>query len=197
MTRSRVRVLLWSVAAVAAVLVGVAWYGPSPDYLYVPNKATPVASKVTVEGEKQHATGPGALYFVDVSIRRASWAEKLLAFTRPDGSTLVPHDQVVPPGSSFEARHEDVGPLEVLPRAGEGQERREERREVGLPPGPLREVGIGGIAGQPARQREVAHAVVADRRDSGMPAEMQHERRERRHEQQEGAVTPQDGETTP
>ena len=43
MTRSRVRVLLWSVAAVAAVLVGVAWYGPSPDYLYVPNKATPVA----------------------------------------------------------------------------------------------------------------------------------------------------------
>jgi PDZ domain-containing protein len=100
-------VLLWSVAAVAAVLVGVAWYGPSPDYLYVPNTATPVASKVTVEGEKQHAPGPGALYFVDVSIRRASWAEKLFAFTRPDGSTLVPHDQVVPPGSSFEARHED------------------------------------------------------------------------------------------
>ena len=91
----------------AAVLVGVAWYGPSPDYLYVPNTATPVASKVTVEGEKQHAPGPGALYFVDVSIRRASWAEKLFAFTRPDGSTLVPHDQVVPPGSSFEARHED------------------------------------------------------------------------------------------
>ena len=27
---------------------------------------------------------------------------------RPDGSTLVPRDQVVPPGSSFEARHEDA-----------------------------------------------------------------------------------------
>ena len=54
-----------------------------------------------------HAPGPGALYFVDVSIRRATWAEKLFAFMRPDGSTLVPRDQVVPPGSSFEARHED------------------------------------------------------------------------------------------
>ena len=89
----------------AAVLVGVAWYGPSPDYLYVPNKATPVASKVTVEGEKRRADGPGALYFVDVSIRRASWAK--LAFTRPDGSTLVPHEQVVPPEVLVEASAED------------------------------------------------------------------------------------------
>ena len=92
----------------AAVLIGIGWFGPSRDYLYVPNKATPVASKVTVEGEKVHAPGPGSLYFVDVSIRRATWAEKLFAFMRPDGSTLVPRDQVVPPGSSFEARHEDA-----------------------------------------------------------------------------------------
>src|SRR4051794_12031347 len=105
MTRSRVRVLLWSVAAVAALALGVVWFGPSRDYLYVPNKATPVASKVTVEGEKQHAPGPGALYYVDVSIERATWAEKFFAFARPEGSTLVPHADVVPPGSSFEARH--------------------------------------------------------------------------------------------
>jgi PDZ domain-containing protein len=100
-------VLLWSLAAVAAALIGIAWFGPSHDYLYVPNKATPVASKVTVEGEKVHAPGPGALYYVDVSIRRATWAERAFAFTRPEGSTLVPRSEVVPAGSTFEARHED------------------------------------------------------------------------------------------
>jgi PDZ domain-containing protein len=100
-------VLLWSLAAAAAALIGIAWFGPSHDYLYVPNKATPVASKVTVAGEKPHAPGPGALYYVDVSIRRATWAERVLPFLRPDGASLVPRAEVVPPGSSFEARHAD------------------------------------------------------------------------------------------
>ena len=86
---------------------GSRWFCPSHDYLYLPNTATPVASKVKVEGEKQHAPGPGAIYYVDVSIRRATWAERLLPFARPDGATLVPRDQVVPPGSSFEDRRED------------------------------------------------------------------------------------------
>ena len=90
-----------------AALLGIAWFAPSHDYLYVPNTATPVAAKVRVQGEKPHPPGPGALYFVDVSIRRATWAERALSFLRPEGSTLVPHSEVVPPGSSFEARHED------------------------------------------------------------------------------------------
>jgi len=92
---------------VAATLVGLAFFAPSHDYLYVPNTATPVASKVTVQGEKPHAPGPGALYFVDVSIRRATWAERVLPFLRPDGASLVPKVDVVPPGSSFEASRED------------------------------------------------------------------------------------------
>ncbi len=107
MRRSLGTVLLWSVAVVAAAVIGIAWFGPSRDYLYVPNKATPVASKVTVEGEKVHAPGPGALYYVDVSIRRATWAERLIAAVRPDGSSLVPRADVVPPGQSFEDRHQD------------------------------------------------------------------------------------------
>jgi PDZ domain-containing protein len=105
--RRRLSVLLWSLAAVCVALAGIAWFTPSNDYLYVPNTATPVASKVTVEGEQPHAGGPGAIYYVDVSIRRATWAERKLAFLRPDGATLVPRAEVVPPGSSFEARHED------------------------------------------------------------------------------------------
>ena len=55
MRRSIGTVLLWSVAVVAAAVIGISWFGPSRDYLYVPNQATPVASKVTVEGEKVHA----------------------------------------------------------------------------------------------------------------------------------------------
>jgi len=98
--------LLWGVVGVAAAIIGFAWFAPSSQFLYVPNKATPVASKVTVPGEKPHA-GPGGIYYVDVTIRRATWAESKLAFLRPDGATLVPHDEVVPPGSTFEARHEE------------------------------------------------------------------------------------------
>ena len=81
----------------AAALFGIAWFAPSHDYLYVPNTATPVASKVTVEGEKPHLPGPGAIYYVDVSIRRATWAERVLPFVRPDGASLVPRAEVVPP----------------------------------------------------------------------------------------------------
>ena len=112
----------------AAVLVGLAWFYPSRDYLFVPNTARPVAAKVKVEGEKPHAQGKGAIYYVDVSVRPATWAERLLPFVRPDGATLVPREQVVPPGSSFEdrrkdglremARSEDVAAAVALKQAG-------------------------------------------------------------------------------
>ena len=91
----------------AAAIVGLAWVVPSSHYLYVPNRATPVAAKVKVEGEKPAGSGPGAIYYVDVSVRRATWPERLLPFLRPDGATLVPKDQVVPAGSSFEDRREE------------------------------------------------------------------------------------------
>jgi len=97
---------------VAATLIGLAWILPSHSYLYVPNTASPVAAKVKVEGEKPPTDSKGAIYYVDVSVRQATWAERLLPFLRPDGATLVPREQVVPPGSSFEDRHED-GLLEM------------------------------------------------------------------------------------
>ncbi len=98
--------LLWAGGVLAACLVAWVWFAPSPDYLYLPNTASPVADRVKVAGERAH-TGPGAIYFVDVTIRPATWAERFFGFVRPDGSTLVPKDEVVPPGSSFEAQHED------------------------------------------------------------------------------------------
>ena len=42
-----------------------------------------------------------------MTVRQASWAERLLPFVRPDGATLVPRDQVVSPGSSFEDRRRE------------------------------------------------------------------------------------------
>ena len=82
------------------------WLFPSRDYLYVPDAAQPVAGKVNVQGEKPES-GPGAIYYVDVRVRRATWAERLVAFLRPDGATLVNGNQVVPPGSSFEERRDE------------------------------------------------------------------------------------------
>lgn len=100
------RALLWSVAVIGAALVGIGWIYPSHDYLYVPNAASPVAPRVTVEGERP-PVGKGAIYYVDVSVRQATWAERLLSFLRPDGSSLVPRAEVVPSGSSFEARRRE------------------------------------------------------------------------------------------
>lgn len=96
--------LLWSIGAFAIVLVIYGWFAPASNYLYLPNKARPVGPKVTIVGKKPPAAAPGGIYYVDVTIRRATWAEQLVAFVRPDGATLVPRNRVVPTGSSFEAR---------------------------------------------------------------------------------------------
>jgi Lon-like protease len=127
-SRHRLKVLLWSLAAVAAALVGLAWFYPSPDYLFVPNTASPVASRVKVEGERPRTSDKGAIYYVDVSIRQATWAERFLPFVRPDGSTFVTRDEVVPRGSSFEerrvagqaemARSEKIAAAVALEKAG-------------------------------------------------------------------------------
>ena len=107
MTRNRATWLLWAVATVSAAVLAFAWFAPSRDYLYVPNRATPVGDKVTVEGERSGGEKGGAIYYVDVSVRSATWLESLLPFLRPDGSSLVPREEVVPPGSSFEDRRAD------------------------------------------------------------------------------------------
>jgi PDZ domain-containing protein len=94
--------LLAGTALLAAVLV-VAATTPSDDFLFIPDTAEPVASKVTVEGGHEPANG-GGIYFVDVSIRKEHWLERILPFLRPDGSSIVPGHAVVPPGSSFADR---------------------------------------------------------------------------------------------
>jgi PDZ domain-containing protein len=117
--------------AVAALLLAVClaflWLYPSSSYLYVPNPAKPLADKVEVEGAKV-SDEEGGIYFVDVTIRKATLLERLLPLVRPDGATIVPKVAVVPQGSSFEdraqagreqmARSKEVAAAVALEKAG-------------------------------------------------------------------------------
>ena len=87
-----------------------------------------MGDKVKVEGERSGGEDGGAIYYVDVNVRSATWIESLLPFARPDGASLVPRDEVVPPGSSFEdrraeglremARSEETAAAVALKQAG-------------------------------------------------------------------------------
>ena len=94
--------LLAGATLLAAVLFAAATI-PSGDYLFIPDEAQPVASKVSVEGRHEPANG-GGIYFVDVSLRKARWLERLLPFLQPDGASLVPQHAVTAPGESFADR---------------------------------------------------------------------------------------------
>ena len=92
----------------AAAIVGVAWFGPSRDYLYVPNKATPGCLQGDGRGREGAGTGPGSALLrrrLDPAGDLGREAPRVRATGRLRRSSRV--GPVVPPGSSFEARHED------------------------------------------------------------------------------------------
>ena len=54
-------------------------------------------------GSRSRARGPvedGDVYYVDVFVRRTTRLEDLLPFLRPEGSTVVPEQALLPPGTS-------------------------------------------------------------------------------------------------
>jgi PDZ domain-containing protein len=80
---------------------------PSDEYLFLPDKARPVAPLVTVKGGKD-PTGSAGIYYDAVIIRRAKLFEQIFPWIH-DGSTLVPDKQVNPPGvSDSQRRAEDL-----------------------------------------------------------------------------------------
>jgi PDZ domain-containing protein len=85
--------------ATAAIL----WILPSDYYVFLPDKAEPVAPLVTVKGGKD-PTGAGGVYYDAVIVRRAKLFEQLFHFVH-DGETLVKADQVNPPGTSDQQAH--------------------------------------------------------------------------------------------
>ena len=68
---------------------------------------------VEVEGEKPMRDG-GGIYFVAVDVRKASLIERVFPGIH-EGSTLVPGDQLLPPGVNEEARRE--GELRAMARS--------------------------------------------------------------------------------
>ena len=87
------------------VLVGlVLFLTPSNEYIFLPDPAHPVAPYVRVAGHKPRA-GPGAIYFVDIQVRKATLLERLLPQLR-DGGELVPSGDVNSPGQSDTQRRQ-------------------------------------------------------------------------------------------
>ena len=97
--------------AVAGLIVAAAafavWVFPTDSYIFLPNEAHPVAPLVEVQGGKDQRDG-GGIYFVDVLVRKATALERLWPSSR-EGATVVPADQVRPPGvSDSERRREEL-----------------------------------------------------------------------------------------
>jgi PDZ domain-containing protein len=84
------------------VTVAVLWLVPSGDYLFLPDRARPVAPLVVVKGGKEPTDG-GGIYYDAVVIRRARLFEQLFHFVH-GGETLVNADVVNPPGVSDSER---------------------------------------------------------------------------------------------
>lgn len=90
---------LFLLAVVALVL----WLAPSDSYVFLPDRAHPVAPLVSVPGGKTPRDG-GGIYYVDVFVRKASWLERLFPSIR-EGATIVPASVVQAPGVSEKAQH--------------------------------------------------------------------------------------------
>jgi PDZ domain-containing protein len=80
----------------------VLWVLPSNTYIFLPDKAHPVAPIVQVQGGHDPRDG-GGIYFVDIFVRKATLAERLWPGLH-DGAQLVPANEVVPPGTTEQQR---------------------------------------------------------------------------------------------
>ena len=72
------------------------WAIPSREYIFLPDRAHPVAPLVTVAGHHEAKDG-GGIYFVDVIVRKASLLERLFGGLH-HGASLYPASQVIPKG---------------------------------------------------------------------------------------------------
>jgi PDZ domain-containing protein len=85
------------VAVVLALLVI-----PANEYLFLPDRAHPVAPLVSVQGG--HDPTNGAVYFVDVVVQKATLLDRLTGGVLHDGADLYPAQAVDPPGVSQQLR---------------------------------------------------------------------------------------------
>jgi Lon-like protease len=86
-----------------AVVALILWLAPSDSYIFLPDRARPVAPLVAVPGGKTPRDG-GGIYYVDVLVRKASWLERLFPSIR-EGATIVPSSLIQAPGVNEKAQH--------------------------------------------------------------------------------------------
>lgn len=91
---------------VGLVTTFVLWAIPAEEFIFTPGDPQPLDDKVAVEGGTP--TGEGDVYYVDVLVRRTSRLEDLLPFLRPEGSTVVPEQVLLPPGTSQSDRDRET-----------------------------------------------------------------------------------------
>jgi PDZ domain-containing protein len=100
-TAGRLLALGLLLLATAAAL----WAIPSREYIFLPDRAHPVAPLVRVAGGHDPGDG-GGIYFVDVIVRKASLLERLFGGLH-DGASLYPASAIVPNGLS-EAKQQQL-----------------------------------------------------------------------------------------
>src|SRR5918996_485494 len=99
----KARPLLLVLLALAVVL-GVLWFVPSNEYIFLPDPPRAVDPLVQVPGEKQ-VEEKGGIYMVDIFVRKASLLERIFPQLH-DGASLVPAKQVNPIGVSESQRQQ-------------------------------------------------------------------------------------------
>lgn len=78
------------------------WILPAEEFIFTPHEAKPLAERVQVEGAESREDG--GVYYVDVFVRRTTRLEDLFPFLRPEGSTVVPEEVILPSGTSQDER---------------------------------------------------------------------------------------------
>ena len=87
-----------ALGALGLIVAFVLWLLPADEFIFTPGDPKPLADKVVVEGGRPAAEGD--VYYVDIFVRRTSRLEEIFPFLRPEGSTVVPEQVVLPPGTS-------------------------------------------------------------------------------------------------
>ena len=89
---------LLGAGVVLLAVVAVLWAAPSDKYIFLPDRARPVAPLVDVQGEREDEDG-GGIYYVAVDVRKATMLEKLIPRIR-EGATLVKVSDVRAPNQN-------------------------------------------------------------------------------------------------
>jgi len=88
-------------AVLLAVVLALLATRQTNQFLEVPDEPHSLTGVVTVPGHTRKQDG-GGIYYVDVVVKKASQLESSFSFLRPEGADVIPQDQFVPPGLTYQ-----------------------------------------------------------------------------------------------